>query len=137
MAIITDNTLFFKTVTALKELGALPGLEFTKKAFEKQASPHLYGYTSPAVLFEHLRDMGLVTLVRKEDLSIVMDRWGDEQNITLAQYEALPMCVQDALDWKVSPRVRHWYKVDFLAIAQEVANRKKALMKDFDLLNSL
>lgn len=137
MAIITNNTLFCKAVDILKELGSLSEAEFTKKTFELMATPHLYGYTSPSTVFENLRDMGLITLVRKEDLSIVVDKLGDEQNITMAEYNALPQCVQDALDWKISPRVRHWYKVNFLAIAQEIALRKEQLSKDFRMLDLL
>lgn len=137
MAIITNTTLFCNAVDVLKELGSLPEAEFTKKAFEEKAYDRLRGYTSPSTVFENLRDMGLVTLVRKEDLSIVIDNWGDEQNITMAEYNALPQCVQDALDWKISPRVRHWYKVNHLAMVQEIACRKAQLNKEFCMLNSL
>ena len=127
--------MFFKAVTALKEM---PCGQFTKKDFEKVASPHLIGMTSASTIFESLREMGLVTKVREEDCTIIKDcRWGDPQNITLEEYKALPQCVQDALDWYVCPRVRHWYVVNHLAIAQEIANRKMELSKEFDLLNSL
>ena len=133
---ITNNTLFFKTVTALKEM---PCGEFSKKQYEKVLNQHLCGgfYPLASTLFEHLRMMNFVVLKREEDLSVITDQWGDEMNITKAQYDALPLCVQSALDWKVCPRVRNWYVVNHLAIAQEIANRKMALSKDFDLLNSL
>lgn len=137
MAIITNNTLFCKAVDVLKELGSLSEAEFTKKDFEERAYERFRGYTSPSTIFENLRDMGLVTLVRKEDLSIVMDNWGDEQNITMAEYNALPQCVQDALDWNISVRVRHWYKVNHLAMVQEIASRKEQLSKDFRMLDLL
>lgn len=137
MAIITNNTLFCKAVDVLKELGSLPEAEFSKKTFELMATPHLYGYTSPSTVFENLRDMGLITLVRKEDLSIVVDNYGDEQDITMEEYNALPQCVQNALDWKISPRVRHWYRVNHLAVAQEIEARKAQLKKEFCVLDSL
>ena len=137
MSTITNNILFCKAVTALKELGSTPDLEFTKKTFELIATPHLRGYTSPSTVFETLRGMGLVTLVRKEDISVVTDHWGEPMDITAVQYENLPECVKDSLHWEVSPRVRHWYKVNFLAMAQAIADRKTALSKEFDLLNSL
>ena len=137
MAIITNNTLFCKAVDVLKELGSLPEAEFTKKTFELMATPHLYGYTSPSTVFETLRGMGLVTLVRKEDISVIIDDWGEPMDITAVQYKNLPECVKDSLHWEVSPRVRHWYKVNFLAMAQAIAERKEQLSKEFDLLNSL
>jgi hypothetical protein len=130
------NTLmFFKAVNALKEL---PCGQFSKRQFEQVASRHLVGMSSASSVFENLRDMGLVTKVREEDCSTILDsRWGDEQNITFEQYQALPQCVLNALDWYVCPRVRYWYVVNHLAIAQEIANRKAELSKEFDLLNSL
>lgn len=137
MSTITNNTLFCKAVTALKELGSLPDVEFTKKTFELMATPHLYGYTSPSTVFETLREMGLVTLVRKEDISVIIDDCGEPMDITVVQYKNLPECVKDSLHWEVSPRVRHWYKVNFLAMAQAIAERKEQLSKEFDLLNSL
>ena len=137
MAIITNATLFCKAVAVLKELGSLPEAEFTKKTFEERAYDSLRGYTSPSTVFENLRDMGLVTLVRKEDLSIVVDNYGDEQDITMEAYNALPQCVQNALDWEISPRVRHWYKVNHLAMVQEIACRKKQLMEEFRMLDLL
>lgn len=137
MSTITNNILFCKAVTALKELGSLPDVEFTKKTFELMATPHLYGYTSPSTVFETLREMGLVTLVRKEDISVIIDDCGEPMDITVVQYKNLPECVKDSLHWEVSPRVRHWYKVNFLAMAQAIAERKEQLSKEFDLLNSL
>lgn len=130
------NTLmFFKAVTALKEM---PCGQFSKRQFEQVASRHLVGMSSASSVFENLRDMGLVTKVKEEDCSIILDsRWGDEQNITIEEYKCLPQCVLNALDWYVCPRVRYLYVVNHLAIAQEIANRKIALSKDFDLLNSL
>ena len=137
MAIITNTTLFCKAVGVLKELGSLPEAEFTKKDFEEKAYDRLRGYTSPSSVFENLRDMGLVTLVRKEDISVIIDDWGEPMDITAVQYKNLPECVKDSLHWEVSPRVRHWYKVNFLAMAQAIAERKEQLSKEFDLLNSL
>lgn len=137
MSTITNNTLFYKAVTVLEELNSLPGTEFTKKAFEQLATPSLKGYTSPSSVFETLREMGLVTLVRKEDFSIVKNEYGYEQDITKAEYEALPMCVKSALNWEFSPRVRNWYKVNILAIGKEVATRKEQLSKDFRMLDLL
>ena len=137
MSTITNNILFCKAVTVLKELGSLPDVEFTKKTFELMATPHLYGYTSPSTVFETLREMGLVTLVRKEDISVVIDDWGEQMDITAVQYKNLPECVKDSLHWEVSPRVRHWYKVNFLAMAQAVAERKEQVSKELDQLNSL
>lgn len=133
--IANNNTLFCKTVEVLKDLGSIPDAEFTKKAFEEKARSVFYA--SPSNVFETLRRMGLVTLVRKEDISVVTDHWGEQMDITAVQYKNLPECVKDSLHWEVSPRVRHWYKVNFLAIAQEIARRKEQLSKEFDLLNSL
>lgn len=137
MSTITNNILFCKAVTVLKELGSLSEAEFTKKDFEERAYGRFRGYTSPSTVFENLREMGLVTLVRKEDISVITDDWGEQMDITAVQYENLPECVKDSLHWEVSPRVRHWYKVNFLAMAQAIADRKTALSKEFDLLNSL
>lgn len=130
-----NTMMFFKAVTALKEM---PCDQFSKRQFEQVASKHLIGMSSASSVFENLRDMGLVTKVREEDCSIILDsRWGGEQSITLEEYQSLPQCVLDALDWYVCHRVRYWYVVNHLAIAQEIANRKAELSKEFDLLNSL
>lgn len=88
-------------------------------------------------MFEHLRTMNLVVLVRVEDLSYMTDHYGDEQEISISEYEALPECVKMALDWKVCPRVRHWYKVDDAAVQHETNQRKKEVIREYDLLNSL
>ena len=137
MSTITNNTLFFKAVTVLNGLGSLPDVEFTKKAFEQLASPSFKGYTSPSTVFETLRDMGLVTLTRKEDLSIVENGRGCQQDITIEEYEALPMCVKNALNWEVSHKVRNWYVVNRTALAQEIARRKKQLIEELNLLDYL
>ena len=129
------NEFFVKCV---KVLTVMPSCgEFSKKQFEQMAQPLFVGCTSPSTIFEHLREMGLVVLVRQEDLSVVVDRWGDKIDITKAQYDALPKCVQDALDWDFSPRTRNWYRVDYLALAQMVSDRKSQLMAELAVLNSL
>lgn len=131
-----DTLMFFKAVNALKEL---PCGQFSKRQFEQVASRHLVGMSSASSVFENLRELGLVTKIGEEDCSIILDRkWGgEEQNITIEEYKSLPQCVLNALDWYVCPRVRYWYVVNHLAIAQEIANRKAELSKEFDLLNSL
>ena len=129
------NEFFVKSVKVLKAMPACG--EFSKKHFEQMARPLFVGCTSPSTIFEHLREMGLVVLAHKEDLSIVVDRWGDEQDITFEQYQDLPACVQDALDWDIRPRCRNWYRVDYLALAQMVADRKSQLMAELAVLNSL
>lgn len=128
------NEVFFKAITALREL---PCGDFSKKQYEMVASKHLCGFTSASSIFESLREMGLVTLAYQEDLSVVTDGWNDVMELTATQYKALPSCVQDALNWKVSPRCRNWYRVNHLALVQEISKRKMQLSKEFDLLNSL
>ena len=129
------NEFFVKSVKVLK---AMPTCgDFSKKQFEQMAHPLFVNCTSPSTIFEHLREMGLVVLAHKEDLSIVVDRWGDEQDITFEQYQDLPACVQDALDWDIRPRCRNWYRVDYLALAQMVSERQMQLSRDLAALNSL
>ena len=128
------NEVFVHAVIALKEM---PNEDFSKKQFEDVAGKYLVGFSSASTIFEHLRSMGLVEMTHQEDMSIVTDRWGDTKELTVVQYNALPDCVRDALDWEVVPRYRNWYRVNHLAVAQEIEARKAQLKKEFCMLDSL
>lgn len=128
------NEVFVHAVIALKEM---PDVDFSKKQFEDVAGKYLVGFSSASTIFEHLRSMGLVEMSYQEDMSVVTDRWGDPKELTGVQYNALPDCVRDALNWKISPRCRNWYRVNHLAVAQEIEARKAQLNKEFCMLNSL
>lgn len=131
------NEFFVKSVKVLRTMPTTSCGEFSKKQFEKVAHPLFIGCTSPSTIFEHLREMGLVILSSKEDLSVIVDRWGDEQDISFEEYNNLPSCVRNALEWDVTPRYRNWYKIDYLALVQMVADRKSKLMFELAELNSL
>ena len=128
------NEVFVHAVIALKEM---PDADFSKKQFEDVAGKYLVGFSSASTIFEHLRSMGLVEMSYQEDMSVVFDRWGDPKELTDVQYNALPDCVRDALNWKISPRCRNWYRVNHLAVAQEIEARKEQLSKDFRMLDLL
>lgn len=128
------NEVFVHAVIALKEM---PNEDFSKKQFEDVAGKYLVGFSSASTIFEHLRSMGLVEMTHQEDMSVVTDRWGDPKELTVVQYNALPDCVRDSLDWKVVPRYRNWYRVNHLAVAQEIEARKAQLKKEFCMLDSL
>lgn len=128
------NEVFAHAVIALKEM---PNEDFSKKQFEDVAGKYLIGFSSASTIFEHLRSMGLVEMTHQEDMSVVTDRWGDPKELTVVQYNALPDCVRDSLDWKVVPRYRNWYRVNHLAVAQEIEARKAQLKKEFCMLDSL
>ena len=128
------NEVFVHAIMALKEM---PNEDFSKKQFEDVAGKYLVGFSSASTIFEHLRSMGLVEMTHQEDMSVVTDRWGDPKELTVVQYNALPDCVRDALDWKVVPRYRNWYRVNHLAVAQEIEARKAQLRKEFCMLDSL
>lgn len=128
------NEVFVHAVIALKEM---PDADFSKKQFEDVAGKYLVGFSSASTIFEHLRSMGLVEMSYQEDMSVVTDRWGDPKELTGVQYNALPDCVRDALNWKISPRCRNWYRVNHLAVAQEIVSRKKQLVEELSLLDSL
>ena len=128
------NEVFVHAIMGLKEM---PNEDFSKKQFEDVAGKYLVGFSSASTIFEHLRSMGLVEMTHQEDMSVVTDRWGDPKELTCVQYNALPDCVRDALDWKISPRYRNWYRVNHLAVAQEIEARKAQLKKEFCMLDSL
>ena len=130
---INGNVDFFKCVSTLKAMSATP--EFSKREFVDQSGQLML--RCPKSMFENLRAMGLVVLVRVEDLSVMEDRWGDEQALSVAEYNALPECVKMALDWKVRPMTRNWYSVDCEAIAREITRRKLELSRGLELLSSL
>ena len=124
---------FVKIVTTLRECDVKYGC-FSKTQFEDVA--RFNGIYFPSLL-DKVRNSNLVTLHHVDDISIVVDRWGKKMDITKEAYENLPACVYNALDWKVQPRTKNWYTINYLFLAKVIENAKAEASEQLILINSL